>query len=292
MPFAGKVAAHVDANIALGNPIEAPPDDASAGQYRPHLDGLRAVAVYLVVLFHSGIGGFSGGYVGVDVFFVLSGFLVTQLLLRDLVAGGSIRLGRFYSRRFRRLLPAAFVALVVTAVVFTAISSPLEAANAVGSFKAAFLYSANWFFVHQATNYFGANLTSSPVLHFWSLAVEEQFYLVWPLLLGAVFAITRRRDRARQLRTIRIVVAVAAFASVALALSLRTSNPGHAVLRNRCPGLRIVRGGAPALRARTHSAPPVARQSGCRWRPTSAPPHCCSSRRHGSASTRSCAGSR
>ena len=97
--------------------------------YRPHLDGLRAVAVYLVVLFHAGSGVFSGGYIGVDVFFVLSGYLVTQLLLRDLAGRGSIRFGRFYARRFRRLLPAAFVALIVTAVVFAAIASPAEVAR-------------------------------------------------------------------------------------------------------------------------------------------------------------------
>src|ERR1700709_226779 len=114
-----------------------------AATYRPHLDGLRAVAVYLVVLFHAGSTRFSGGYIGVDVFFVLSGYLVTQLLLRDVYGQGSIRFGRFYARRFRLLLPAAFVALIVTAVVFTAIAAPAEVTDAVGSFKAAFLYSTN-----------------------------------------------------------------------------------------------------------------------------------------------------
>src|SRR5579862_7520813 len=102
--------------------------------YRPHLDGLRAIAVYLVVFFHAGSGWFPGGYIGVDVFFVLSGFLVTRILLRDIARSGSITYGRFYSRRFRRLLPAAFVALSVTAIVYTAIASPAEARAAVGSF--------------------------------------------------------------------------------------------------------------------------------------------------------------
>ena len=105
--------------------VSAPANEQAAtstptAAYRPHLDGLRAVAVYLVVLFHAGSKRFTGGFIGVDVFFVLSGFLVTQLLLRDL-AHGSIRFGRFYARRFRRLLPAAFVALLVTAIVYTAI---------------------------------------------------------------------------------------------------------------------------------------------------------------------------
>ena len=91
--------------------------------YRPYLDGLRAVAVYLVVLFHAGSDRFGGGYIGVDVFFVLSGFLVTRLLLRDLESVGGIRFGRFYARRFRRLLPAAFATLIITALVFAVIAT-------------------------------------------------------------------------------------------------------------------------------------------------------------------------
>src|SRR5882672_11117712 len=153
---------------AAGEATPAAPAVAELA-YRPYLDGLRAVAVYLVVLFHAGSGGFTAGYIGVDVFFVLSGFLVTRLLLRDLGGTGSIRFGRFYSRRFRRLLPAAFVALMVTAIVYTAIAAPADVANAVGSFKAAFLYVTNWYFIHSSTGYFGADISQNPVLHFWSL---------------------------------------------------------------------------------------------------------------------------
>src|SRR4029077_2569737 len=151
-----------------------------------------------------------------------------QRLLRDVARSHSISFGRFYSRRFRRLLPAAFVALMVTAVVYTAIASPAEVSAAAGSFKAAFLYSTNWYFIHQATGYFGADINTNPVLHFWSLAVEEQFYLLWPLALGGVFALTRRMDPARRMRTIRIAVAVGALASAVWALSLRTSDPNRA----------------------------------------------------------------
>ena len=213
--------------VSVGDGV---PDESgeAAATYRPHLDGLRALAVYLVVLFHAGSGVFSGGYIGVDVFFVLSGFLVTQLLLRDIAGRGSIRFGRFYSRRFRRLLPAAFVALIVTAIVFAAIASPAEVLDAVGSFKAAFLYVTNFYFIHQASGYFGADLTANPVLQFWSLAVEEQFYLLWPLALGAGFFFTRRLDRSRQLQVLRIAVLVGAIASAAWALSLRDSNPNRA----------------------------------------------------------------
>jgi peptidoglycan/LPS O-acetylase OafA/YrhL len=217
----------METRIAAGQ--SATSDSSGAvSAYRPHLDGLRAVAVYLVVLFHAGSDRFTGGYIGVDVFFVLSGYLVTQLLLRDISALGSIRLGRFYSRRFRRLLPAAFVTLIVTAAVYTAIASPLEVSDAAGSFKAAFLYSANWYFIHQARGYFGADISANPVLHFWSLAVEEQFYLLWPLTLGALFAVTRRLDPRRRKRVVQAVIAIGAVTSAMFALSLRTSNPNRA----------------------------------------------------------------
>src|SRR3954451_21079305 len=119
--------------------------------YRPQLDGLRAVAVYLVVAFHAGLGIFSGGFIGVDVFFVLSGFLVTSLLMRDLARLGRLQWRQFYARRVRRILPAAAVTLVVTAIMYAAIASPLQVLDAVGAFRAAFLYVANWYFIHQST---------------------------------------------------------------------------------------------------------------------------------------------
>ena len=198
-----------------------------AGSYRPFLDGLRAVAVYLVVVFHAGADRFTGGFLGVDVFFVLSGFLVTQLLLRDLSATGTISFRRFYARRFRRLLPAAFVVLIITAMVFTAIASPVEVTDAQDGFRAAFLYAANWHFITQSSDYFGADLATNPVLHFWSLAVEEQFYLLWPLLLGGLYALTRRFGT-RQTHTIRLVVAAGAIASVTWAWILKDTNPNRA----------------------------------------------------------------
>ena len=221
--------------------------ESTAAAYRPHLDGLRAVAVYLVVLCHAGSSWFPGGYVGVDVFFVLSGYLVTQLLLRDIVGNGKIRLGRFYSRRFRRLLPAAFVVLLVTAAVYTAVASPAEQLDAINSFKAAFLYSTNWYFIHQATAYFGANIATNPVLHFWSLAVEEQFYLVWPLALTGAFVATRRMDRAKQLRVIARVVGVVALASALFALSLKSSDPNRAYYGTDTRAYELLAGALVAL---------------------------------------------
>jgi peptidoglycan/LPS O-acetylase OafA/YrhL len=194
--------------------------------YRPQIDGLRAVAVYLVVAFHAGIARFDGGFVGVDVFFVLSGYLVTQLLLRDLHAFGSVGLRRFYSRRFRRLLPAAFAVLLITAVVYAAIASPAEVLDATGAMRAAFLYVSNWYFIDQATDYFGPGIDASPVLHFWSLSVEEQFYACWPILLLGMYALTRRARH--QWRVIRVVVALGAVGSAIAALRLADVNLNRA----------------------------------------------------------------
>ena len=234
--------------------------------YRPLLDGLRAVAVYLVVLFHAGAGRFSGGFVGVDVFFVLSGFLVTRLLLRDLVGSGRVGFGRFYARRFRRLLPAAFVVLVVTAVVFAALASPVEVVEAAGGFKAAFLYVTNWYFIAQSADYFGADLATNPVLHFWSLAVEEQFYLVWPLLLGGLFVVAGRFG-ARQWRVVRAAGAGRRRGVVGVGVVAADVGPGPGLLRDRRPGL-------PAPRRRLVGPDPRGRSPGrphsrgraARWR--------------------------
>jgi peptidoglycan/LPS O-acetylase OafA/YrhL len=224
----------------------APVDAAGVGGsgYRPHLDGLRAVAVYLVVLFHAGLSSFAGGYVGVDVFFVLSGYLVTTLLLRDL-AGGSVRFGRFYSRRFRRLLPASFVCLMVTALVFTAVT-PSGAEAAYGAFRAAFLYVANWYFIKQSTDYFAGTVATNPVLQFWSLAVEEQFYLLWPLILSGLILVARRVP-ARATTIVRAAVAVGGLASLAWALHLRTGNLNRAYFGTDARAYQLMAGALIAL---------------------------------------------
>ena len=187
--------------------------------YRPHLDGLRAVAVYLVVLYHSDVGAIRHGFIGVDVFFVLSGYLVTQLLLRDIGRHDGVRFRHFYARRYRRLLPAAFVALMATAVAFTIVGTAAEVSDATDAFRAAFLYVANWYFIHQAADYFAADIDRNPVVHFWSLAVEEQFYLAWPLILGGLHAVTRRARRPLQWMRGTIVAAAAVSAVVAVHLA-------------------------------------------------------------------------
>ena len=222
-------------------------DERSLWGYRAHLDGLRAVAVYLVVAFHAGMGRLVGGFIGVDVFFVLSGYLVTTVLLRDLHGeGGRIRFGRFYARRARRLLPAAAVALVVTAVVFSSLGTTSELLDARSAIRAAALYVANWHFIHQASDYFAADIDASPVVHFWSLSVEEQFYLLWPLLLGGLFAAARRFGRRRD-AVVRGVVVVLGLVSVGAALHLAGSNLNRAYYGTDTRAYQLLAGAALAL---------------------------------------------
>lgn len=161
---------------------------------RPALDGLRAIAVYAVVLFHGGIAAFTGGFIGVDLFFVLSGFLVTNVILIDFTKYGRLRLARFYARRVRRLLPASVVAIVGTAAAFLLVASPVERIAVIGDARSALLYIANWHFIGRANDYFAAEgAMTSPYLHFWSLSIEEQFYLVFPLMLVGLGALARRK---------------------------------------------------------------------------------------------------
>jgi peptidoglycan/LPS O-acetylase OafA/YrhL len=151
--------------------------------FRPDLEGLRAVAVALVLLYHAEIPGFPGGFIGVDVFVVLSGCLITRLLVRELASTGRVSLPAFYARRARRLLPAAAVTLLVTAGLSALILPPLRLTDVGGDVAAAAAYASNLRFAFLATDYLGSDLPPSPVLHFWSLGVEEQFYLFWPAIL-------------------------------------------------------------------------------------------------------------
>ncbi len=159
------------------------------------VDGLRAVAAILVVLFHADMPGFDNGFVGVDVFFVLSGFLITSLLLRERLRTNSISLWGFYARRARRLFPAALLVLIVTAVLYQLWATPLEVSTNREGFAFASVYVSNWYFMGQATDYFAEAGAVSPVLHYWSLSVEEQFYVVWPVFMLGVLSIRSLRER-------------------------------------------------------------------------------------------------
>jgi peptidoglycan/LPS O-acetylase OafA/YrhL len=195
-------------------PPPAPVRTEPVWRHVPALDGVRMLAVYLVVLFHSRLGVFEGGFIGVDLFFVLSGFLVTGAMLEHHASAGRISLRRFYARRFRRLLPAAAVTIVGTSFAFLLVSTPAERLDVLDGARASFLYVANWQFLGEANDYFGTDVAKSPFLHFWSLAIEEQFYLFFPLLLAGLLAAGRRwRARGSWLAGALLVLGCASLAS-------------------------------------------------------------------------------
>ena len=154
--------------------------------FRADIEGLRAVAIAIVVLAHARLGLGAGGFVGVDVFFVISGFLITQALVREVDRTGRVRVGRFYARRVKRLLPQvlAVIAAVVAAAWF--LLSPLAADAVASDVVAAGAYVMNWHLSAEAADYFASGGSDQPLDHLWSLAVEEQFYAVWPWLLMAL----------------------------------------------------------------------------------------------------------
>jgi peptidoglycan/LPS O-acetylase OafA/YrhL len=163
--------------------------------YRPALDGLRAVAVGAVVAYHLGYGWARGGFLGVDAFFVLSGYLITSLLLVEFGGSGLIHLRAFWARRARRLLPALFVVLGVVAV-WVGLTWPSDQLGVVrGDGLSTLFYGANWRFILTGQSYFALVSLPSPFRHAWSLAIEEQFYLVWPLVVFACLRLGRGRTR-------------------------------------------------------------------------------------------------
>ena len=193
----------------------APPPALAAGSpstsFRPEIEGLRAVAVVLVMLYHADFVAFAGGFIGVDVFFVLSGFLITSLLLRELGTTGTVGLGNFWARRARRLLPASALVIVATLLLGRLVLDGLSQMELGRDAAAAALFVANVRFYRVGTDYLANHVYESPLLHFWSLSVEEQFYLVWPWLL-ALLVRTMRLSR----RALAVTIGVAGIASFVL----------------------------------------------------------------------------
>lgn len=183
---------------------------------RADIQGIRAVAVFLVVAFHAGLP-IPGGYVGVDVFFVISGFVITAMLFREKLLTGRISLKTFYVRRFLRLTPALAVMVAVTVIIvalpFNSIPGQQTTATTA---KGAMLLVANFAIARSTGGYFDFGATINPLLHTWSLSVEEQFYVVFPILLIAAWAVGRRLGRPR----LAVAVAVSGLAIVTLAVAL------------------------------------------------------------------------
>ena len=189
---------------------------------RPEIQALRALAVGVVVLYHFWPAVAPAGYVGVDVFFVVSGFLITGILLRDAAQNGRIRFARFYGRRVRRILPSALLVLAVTAVTTAVVVPPAEAARWFREILASTLFIENWTQAVDSQQAATAALESTPVQHYWSLSVEEQFYLLWPLvILAGVWVATRLvRPRMRVVVILLATVTALSFASSIVLVSI------------------------------------------------------------------------
>ncbi|CAN5452909.1 acyltransferase family protein [soil metagenome] len=177
--------------------------------FRGDIQGLRAVAVLTVVAGHAGVSFLPGGYVGVDVFFVISGFLISQVLFAEVQRSGGLSLRDFYARRARRILPAATLVLAVTVIASVAWVSVVDALRVVTDALWATFFAANLRFAAVGTDYFAQEQGPSPLQHYWSLAVEEQFYLVWPLLIvGCLWLARRRRTDGVEPLPTRLLLAV------------------------------------------------------------------------------------
>lgn len=194
-------------------------------RYRPEIDGLRALAILSVVAYHVGVPGITGGFGGVDVFFVISGFLITQLLVLEVEATGGLSIVGFYVRRARRILPALLIMMLATLVLGHFALPPGEPrADLAGSALASLAFSANHYFLLTTGGYFDGPSELKPLLHLWSLAVEEQFYIVWPLLVMLAAWLTPSRYR----RAVLIVaIAALSVASFILCDRLTFGRVGH-----------------------------------------------------------------
>ena len=191
-------------------------------RFRPDVEGLRAVAVLLVVLYHAQVPGVSGGYVGVDVFFVISGFVITGVLLRERDETGGSSLLNFYARRLRRILPAATLVILATVVASYLLLGYVSGDSVANDGRWAAVFLSNLHFAKAGTNYLTSMLPPSPLQNYWSLSVEEQFYIVFPTLF--LLAARIRRFATHRIRLALFLTAVVV-ASYGLSIVQTASSP-------------------------------------------------------------------
>ncbi|MDP9220051.1 MAG: acyltransferase [Actinomycetota bacterium] len=231
-------------------------------RFRPDIEGLRAVAVTLVVLSHLGLG-FPGGYVGVDVFLVISGFLITRQLLTERAATDRISIHRFYARRARRILPAASVVIVGTVLACWRWDSPLRVrTDAVDAVYSA-ISGVNWRLAVQGTDYFAAGQPPSPFQHYWSLAVEEQFYLVWPALLVVIALMAGRRFNRRTALVLTLLAIIAG--SLAVSITTTAGSPSWAYFGTHTRAWELALGALIAVTVDVWTRMPPALASQMSW---------------------------
>ena len=220
---------------------------ARPANFSLEIQALRAVAVVLVVLFHLWPNRLSGGFIGVDIFFTISGFLITGHLLREASSERGIRLAGFWARRVRRLLPAAYLVLAVSLVATLTILPPRlwkETAVQVGASASGI---QNWVLAASSVDYFGATGQPSLVQHYWSLSLEEQFYLVWPILIFAVFAFTRQLLKRSRLYPVGAAMGVVCVSSLVWSVSQSYATPTVAYFSTFTHGWEFALGGLLAL---------------------------------------------
>jgi peptidoglycan/LPS O-acetylase OafA/YrhL len=226
------------------------------------IQGLRAIAVAFVVFFHIWPAVLPGGYVGVDIFFVISGFLISAHLLRELEEEGSLRFGRFYLRRARRLLPLALLVIFVTVLLMPVALPPSRWAQAVPEAIASAAYFENWYLAHLATDYLGAAEAPSAFQHYWSLSVEEQFYIFWPLLMALPFWLLKTASKVARRRAAFGVLCLAIVSSFAFSALSLINYRGQSYFFTH---LRVWEFGAGALLAFVTVRPQGAIQSLLSW---------------------------
>ncbi|WP_062519123.1 acyltransferase family protein [Demequina silvatica] len=229
--------------LSLARLAAAPRTAPPRGGHRRDIQALRALAVACVLAFHLWPAAAPGGYVGVDVFFVVSGFLITGLLWREVDRTGRVRLAEFWARRARRLLPAALLVLATTAALTLVFQPATRWAGTAKEIAASAFYVENWVLASDAVDYLASDTAASPVQHYWSLSVEEQFYLVWPVLVVAVVLLARRRARAWFVA----VAAVATVASFAWSVHLTADLPAAAYFVTPTRAWEFAVGGLAAL---------------------------------------------
>lgn len=240
-------------NESTGSAGEAGATTVPKGNFREDIEGLRAVAVLGVVLFHAGTPGVGGGYIGVDVFFVISGFLITGLLWREVSSTGAVRLRRFYGARARRLLPASALVGIVTAIGSAVLLPPLESRHVLIDAVTSALYVGNYGLAVQGTDYLATDLPPSPFQHYWSLGVEEQFYLVWPTLIIGVAWVSRRvnyfaaKSHSSPRLRYSLVLTLITVGSFAISLTWTHSQPSWAFFSLPARAWELAAGGIIAL---------------------------------------------
>jgi peptidoglycan/LPS O-acetylase OafA/YrhL len=222
--------------------VDAAPERA-VPTLRGDIQALRMVAVLSVLVFHLWPDRVAGGYVGVDVFFAISGFLITSHLVRELEDTGRLRLGRFWARRAKRLLPAALLVLLVTAVAVTTLVTVGERSQFLREVVGATFYVENWVLAREAVDYLAADDAASPVQHFWTLSVEEQFYVAVPLVIVACTFLARRVGVRRPTRLVVPVLGAVALASLAYSVLLTAAEPDVAYFSTGTRAWEFVLGG-------------------------------------------------